>query len=208
MCAAVIDLSPTSILVSARNPTSSLKGGCAEIAIVPVALEFTDDPDAWSLILAFEPVSGLVPSFRVLPHPVDLDDAACTALDALGALHVPETAAVDIACGEFEPEALAAEIKRRSNRRSVSPDHGWADRRSLERAAREIGRQTRAVVAFEEASGWEGIYGAADSRLVLESVIDQVLYWYHRRPSSALGLKSPIERWAGRNGSLPVATRS
>lgn len=129
---------PPSWYPPATRPHRS-RGGCAEIAIVPVALEFTDDPDAWSLILAFEPVSGLVPSFRVLPHPVDLDDAACTALDALGALHVPETAAVDIACGEFEPKPL---LPRSSAAPTAAACHPIMDGRT---GAHWSGRQGRSV---------------------------------------------------------------
>lgn len=154
--------------------------------------------DHW-LLLAFEATTGMVASYNLVSEPGRIRQAARTAVAALSELHVPEGAEIDVACGRFPAPLLVSEIKKMSGRAKIMAIDGWAQRLAFDRIAAEIGRQVRGVAAYELAAGWEGFDGPDERLFFLECVVDQVLYWYHRRPAAVPGSKSPIERWAARN---------
>lgn len=189
--------------------TPSCDGPGLDLAIETVSLGVEGACADHSLMLAFDTATDMVASYSLVARPGSMREAARTAVDALRELHVSEHVEVDITCGRYPLSTLVGEIKRMSGRAKVAANDGWNGMLSFDHAAAEIGRQVRGVAAYELAAGWAGFDGPDERRFFLECVVDQVLYWYHRRPSSTPGFKSPIERLAARNaGTLGVPTFS
>jgi hypothetical protein len=151
------------------------------------------------LILAFDASTGMVASYSLVGPPGETREAARTAVEGLRELHIHKDIEIEVSCRSFAAHALVDEIRRMSGRTKVMANDGWSTLLSFDRAAAEIGRQVRAVAAHELAAGRVGCDGADESRFFLECVVDQVLYWYHRRPAYTPGFKSPIERLAARH---------
>lgn len=187
----------------------STNGHSVELAIEPVSLGVDGACANQALMLAFQASTGMVASYRLVDQPAGMRDAARAAVDALQELHVPDHIEVDVTCARYPASSLICEIKRMSGRPKVVGNDNWMQLLSFDRTAAEIGRQVRGVAAYERAAGWAGFDGVDERRFFLECVVDQVLYWYHRRPASTPGFKSPIERLAALNAAAGVvSTRS
>ncbi len=209
----LIDLVRTAVPTAAAGATcpggpspslTSANGPGLELAVEAVSLGFDGACANQALMLAFDAGTDMVAAYSLVAQPASLRDAARNAVDALRELHVPDDFEVDVTCGRFPASALVGEIKRMSGRAKVVANDGWSQMLSFDRAASEIGRQVRGVAAYELAAGWAGFDDPHERRFFLECVVDQVLYWYHRRPASTPGFKSPIERLAARNAGSPV----
>jgi hypothetical protein len=175
-----------------------------ELALGVVSLGVDGAFAGQTMMVAFEASTGMVASYSLVAQPGGVREAARNAVDALREWHVSEDAEIEVTSSRFSATVLVDEIKKMSGRSKVAANDGWSTRLCFDRAAAEIGRQVRGVAAYELAAGWAGFEGPDERRFFLECVVDQVLYWYHRRPSSTLGSKSPIERLAARNAGQAV----
>lgn len=165
----------------------------AEIALSAVHLGNGDTCEGLGLVFGFNAATGMVADYRVTVAAVSVEDFAGVADKALSELHTPKWAEVEIISRYFSAEDVVKEIKKISNRPNVVPNDGAAQRMSFDQLGREIGRQVRAAAAYQEALG-HVFEGDDERQLFVESVLNPVLYWYHRRPWP--GAKSPIERHA------------
>lgn len=163
----------------------------AEIALTAVHLGHRTLCSGLTALLAFDARTGMIAHQRIVSGKINLWEFADVCAASLGELHVPAEAEVDIICRQFPADQVADATNAILDRLKVVPNDGSAYRVSFDQIGQQIGHQVRATSAYEEASGYLPA-SEAERRFYVEALLDQAVYWYHRRPGP--GLKSPIQR--------------